>query len=256
MATFSELQTRVQHAIIDLPASTVAQVPVFVNSALKTLQRKHNFKAMEAETAVLNTTLATRVLAAVPANFKELRGLPYMITQLGSVIELLNPANRVAIIRELGDNRGGEASVTVLSGEPQAVLLSEPTDDLGTQNFEVYPLPDANSLYVTSPAGQYRIVVPYWKFFPILTGASDQNWLTVNADEYIVQQAASDGFFDDHDEERGTLWKQRAAEQWKDVLLRDKYFRLAGVRELVPSSDAAGSRLRGGPVGLGVHRGL
>ena len=256
MATFLELQTAVSGIIIDTPATTLAQIPTFIREAVRKLQTKHNFKVMEEETSVLVTATATRVLSATPSDFKEFRGLPYEIMADGTVRELMNPANRVAVLREYGDTRGGEADTEVMSGPPKAVLLSEPTDELGTTNLEVYPLPDGLSLYANTSAGQYRIVVPYWKYLTVLSANGDTNWFTVNADEYIKYQAASEGFFHDHDEERGTFWAQKAAQQWNDILLRDKYLKLSGVRELWPSGNAAGSRLRGPDPSIRTRRGL
>jgi len=246
VATFGELQTRVGVDIIDTPANVTAHIPTLIRNAVRKLQRKHNFKIMEAETAVLVTTAATRVLAAVPADFKEPRGLPYEITADGRVRELLNPANRVAITRELGDNRGGEAVAATMIGRPEAILISEPTNVAGDRNFEVYPLSDALSLYTATFAGQYRIVVPYWKYLTALSVAGDTNWFTVNADEWLEYTAAADAFFMDHDEERGTLWTQRAVDKWNEVVNSDKQFRLAGVRSFTPNEAVGGSRLQPG----------
>jgi hypothetical protein len=134
-----------------------------------------------------------------------------------------------------------------MSGPPSVILRGEPTDELGATNFEVYPLPDGLSLYSNTDAGEYRIVIPYWKYLTVLSAGGDQNWFTNNAEEYIRFDAASQAFFADHDEERGTLWKQRASEQFKDILYRDKLLRLSGFDTLVPSPDVEGSRLGSGP---------
>jgi hypothetical protein len=120
--------------------------------------------------------------------------------------------------------------------------------------FEVYPLPDGLSLYANSSAGEYRIRVPYWKFLPALTG-SGTNWFTANAEEWIVFEATSDGFFMDHDEQRGTLWAQRASAKWADVLLADKRLRLSPVTHLVPNPNAGGSRMIYGRGTFGGRRG-
>ena len=252
MATFAELQTRAQHIVIDLPTSVTAQVPTLVKEAVRSLQRDHNFKVMEAESSLLSTATATRVLSAVPSDFKELRGLPYEIMADGTVRELLNPANRVAIIREWGTTAGGEAETDLHNGNPQAILIGEPTSEAGAMNFEVYPLPDGQSLYAN---GQYRIVVPYWKYLTALSASADTNWFTTNAEQWIVWKAASEGFFLDWDEERATFWAQKAAGARKEVIDLDKKFRLAGVRELVPIFDAAGPRLRLGPASVSRYSG-
>ncbi len=256
MATFLELQNAVAGIIIDTPATTLAQVPTFVKEAVRQLQTLHNFKVMEAETSIFVTATGTRTLGAVPSNFKQFRGKPYEILADGTVRELMNAADRAAVLREFGDTRGGEADTEVMSGPPAVVLRSEPSDDLGTTVFEIYPLPDGLSLYADTSAGEYRVVVPYWKYLTALSANGDQNWFTNNAEEFIKYQAAAEGFFHDHDEERGTLWTQKAQAKLKDIMLRDKILRLSGVQALVPSPDALGSRLSGPEPGIRGRRGL
>jgi hypothetical protein len=220
---------------------------VLVREAIRKLQLRHNFRVMEKETAVLTTTAQTRVLTTLPTDWKEWRGLPYMIDQNGVIRELAVAPNRAAVLREFRDSRGGEADADDIDGRPRVLLISEPTNEAGAANIEVYPYSDSLSLYTTAPAGEYRIVIPYWRYLTALSLDADTNWFTVNADEWIVRMGTSEGFFMDHDEERGTIWAQRAAEKWSDVLGRDKTQRLSFVRELVPSPDAGGPRVRFAP---------
>src|ERR1700730_7807184 len=66
--TYTELQTRVQTRIIDLPAAVQAEVPQLVNEAMYELQSRHNFKCMEAEMYAY-TQYNNRVLQqGAPAN--------------------------------------------------------------------------------------------------------------------------------------------------------------------------------------------
>ncbi len=255
MATFGEIQSAVAGIIIDTPTATVNQIPNFIRRAMRKLHWKHDFRIMEKETSVLVTTEATRVLAATPSDFMKFRGQPYEIDAGGGVRELIVAPNRVAVLRELGDTRGGESSLSTMSGPPQVILRSEPTDELGASNLEVYPLPDGLSLYANTSAGEYRIVVPYYRYLTELSVSGDTNWFTTNADEWLTYQAAAEGFFHDHDEERGALWVQKATAVFQDVLQADKLERISVVRELVPSPYAGGSRLRGTDPGRG-RRGL
>jgi hypothetical protein len=251
MATFLEIQEAVAGIIIDTPTATVNQVPNFIRRAMRKLHWKHDFRVMQKETSVLVTTVATRVLSVTPSDWMKPRGAPYEIAADGSVRELIWAPNRVAVLRELGDTRGGEADSTVHSGPPAVILQSEPTTDLGGSNLEIYPLPDGLSLYANSSAGEYRVVVPYYRFLPALSASGDTNWFTVNADEWLTYQAAAEGFFHDHDEERGTIWAQKATAVFQDVVQADKLDRVSAVRELVPSPNAGGSRLRGRDPGQG-----
>lgn len=245
MATFAELKDRVGRLIIDLPSFVQDETPRHINLALREAQLAHNFHVMEEETAVLVTSEGQRVLSTTPTDWKEIRGLPYTIAADGTVNELLWATDRAAVIRDLGTDAGGEASVTVMSGPPAAILRSEPTDIHGASNLEVWPLPDGFSTYANTSAGEYRIVVPYWKYLPALSANGDYNWFTTHphGEAFIVWQAVANGFFADWDEERGTLWTQRAAVPLQKLIQEDKRARLASQRTLVPSPDAAGSRL-------------
>lgn len=239
MATFQELQTRVQQIVIDQPTAVSSQIPTLIREAMRRLQRLHDFKVCEALSSVYQTAVGVRVLAAVPADFHKFRGLPQRIEANGKTFDLGLFPDRGSAEREYGTMAGGEAVADVLSGPPRFVLLSETSTEAGALNFEVYPLPDTRSLYTN---GNYRIRVPYWKFLTALSAPTDTNWFTVNAEEWLVWEAAGEGFFLNWDEERGTIWKQKAATKLKEVIDLDKRLRISGFNTLVPSSDALMTR--------------
>lgn len=256
MATFAELQTRVQEIIIDLPTPVLNRVPTLVNEAVRKLQTLHDFKVCEALSSVFTTTLDTRVLGAVPADFVKFRGRPHMITNQGRVIEIGVASDRPAVEREFGSTAGGEFVAGTLRGRPRVLLQSENTDEAGASNFEVYPLPDGLSLYTTAPAGEYRIRVPYWKFLTVLSGSGDQNWFTNNAEEWIVHKAASRGFVLDWDEAKAAVQQGLAQNEWVEIKRRDKLMRVGALRELRVSPDARGPRVDGGDTGNGWGSGV
>lgn len=243
MATFGEMQTRVQQIIIDCPTTVTAHIPSFIKEATRRLQTLHNFQVCKALSSVYTTTEGTRVLGALPSNWIRIRGNPYEIHVDGQVREFAFSLDRADVEREYGSDAGGQASTDILSGPPRVILQSESTADSGAANLELYPLPDGNSLYEAPNAGEYRIRIPYWKFLTELSAAGDTNWFTVHANEWIVWMAAAEGFFSDHDEERGTLWTQKAMGKWQEIVKRDKLEQVAMVTHLVPSSDVLGSRL-------------
>ena len=236
MATFTQIQDRVKRRVIDLPASVTTEVPALINEAMRRLQRKHNFKVMETETAILTTTIALRTLstAAVPSNFKEMRGSPYLITESGGFKDLLHPDQRASAMREYS------VSDVNAEGEPRLIVDGEPSD-LNVRNWAVYPFPDGNSDFAN---GEYRIVIPYWRYLPILVINSDANWFTADAEEYLVYRATAEAFALNWDEERMAIWTQKAADERVEVIKTDKKTRLAGVDTLVPHLDVHGSRLR------------
>lgn len=235
MATFAQLQTRVTEIVIDTPTAITSQVPTLIRESVRRLTRLHDFKVCEATTEVFETSLETRVLGAVPSNFYKWRGKPYLISEQGRVRELGTFPDRASAMRVYGTEDGGEADPTDLSGPPKFLSLSEPSDELGTMNFELWPLPDEESLFTD---GNYRIAVPYYKYLTALSGNSDTNWFTNNAEQWLAWDAASQAFFLNWDEQRALTWAQNAAKAYKEVIDADKKLRFSEVTELTPSSDA------------------
>lgn len=245
MPTFQTFQDRVTRRVIDLPAAVTAEVPDLINKALRTLQEFHNFRVMETETAQLTTTVATRPLsAAVPTNFKEFRGRPYLVKNDGGTRDLLLAANRNAVLDAFPLNDPND------KGEPKLVLDPEPIDDAGARTLEVFPFPDGLSDW---SGGEYRVVVPYWRYVTALAAGTDENWFTTNAEWYLTFQATAEAFFLDWDEARGQLWAARAGEfapdgravgEFSRVLKQDKLARLGGVRQLSFTLDVFGAQIR------------
>lgn len=246
MPTYSGLQQEVAASIIDTPTAVQSLIPTYINRALRDLQIAHNFKIMEAITDVTVTAEATRVLMATPSDFKEFRGRPYQITHDGRISHLGYATSRADVAKWFGTDEGGEAEDSYIDGPPSIILRSEPTDTAGATNLEIWPLSDGASQYSD---GEYRIRCPYWKFLPVLSAAGDTNWFTNNADQFLVEQAASYGFFQDHDEERATIWAQRASASKREVIRRSKYEKLGGNETLLPNHDVFGS-----PINFGDRR--
>ncbi len=237
MATFLQIQTRVKRRVIDLPAAVVTEVPDLINEAMVTLQTEHNFKVMEATTAQLTTTIATRALsvAAVPSDFKEIRGKPYLVDNTGRHIDLIFSSHKADVEREFSVSDADDI------GEPKVILDPEFTDDDGTRSWQVYPFPDGLSDFT---GGEYRVIIPYWKYVAALSADGDTNWFTVNALDYLIREATSEAFALDWDEERMAVWAQRSSVKKREVINRDKLTRVAGLDVLKPRADVNASRLR------------
>lgn len=222
MATYLELQTRVQRLVIDLPAAVTTEVPTLINEVIKAIQDEHNFRVMEALSADNLTTLSTRVLMAVPSNFKELRDDPYVTPELGKYKHITVAADRSAVLEEY---------TATDTGEPKVLLRSEPSDELGASNWEVWPLPDGNSDY---DDGEYRVSIPYWRYLTELSADGDTNWFTVKAEEYIIEAAAARAFGLDWDAENMGAHLQLADMHKRRIIKADKMLRAAAVTTLVP----------------------
>lgn len=196
MATFQELQDRVENRVIDLPAAVTGEIPTLVNSAIRSLEQKYNYRAMES-TLAATTTENEQVLVARPNNWKAARGRPYV--RRGQDGELGDwPIDWALTFNAVIERWNREDPLTV--GEPSVVFENE-------DNFEVYPLPDALSDWTD---GDHRVVIPYWKYLTDLSAGSDTNWFTVNAEEYIVARAAAEAFFINQDGKWGAFWLIRA----------------------------------------------
>jgi hypothetical protein len=226
MATYSELQTQIERRVIDLPSAVTAEVPNLINRIIRELQKNHNFKVMEAEHAV-STTAESQSLGSVPSDFKEFRDFPYYREEVGRFRRMTIAAAKDGP----GEYFGAEDE-----GYPMVLLDGLPSDVAGARTWTVYPIPDGNSDF---DDGEYRIVVPYWKYLPALSADGDTNWFTVNGEAYIVDQVTSEAFFLDWDEQRAAVWAQKAAPFKNDLIKTDKLYRLSGVTELVPHFEGA-----------------
>lgn len=235
MTDFITIQTRVTRRVIDLPAAVAAEVPTLVNEAIKELQEGHNFKVMEAATAQLLTTAGTHALAAVPPDYKEARGKPYEVLFDGSTRDMIHAANIQSVLDVFTLNDLNDI------GAPEVILDPEPEDIENVRSFEVYPFPDSNSDWGD---GEYRVVIPYWKFLPDLVNDGDTNWFTSNAEKWITFRATAEAFVLDWDEERSIFWDARATAERIKVTNRDKLFRLGGVGTLTPHKDVNTPKLR------------
>lgn len=226
MATFANMKTEVLTLVIDTPTAVQTLVGSFVNRAHRKLQVKHNFKVMESEVSfTTNTAQAdTRVLGARPSDWKMPRGNPYYIESLGGFMELSYAPSKGEALARYGNDPDLDY------GSPRVIV----EDDL-PQEFDVYPFPDGLSDYSD---GEYRITIPYWKFLSPLVSDNDEDWLTTNAEQYIIYQAVAEAFYANEDEQRAQIWERRAKPEFDDVVKQDKYRRLGEVQSLVPHLGA------------------
>lgn len=268
---FSQLIAEVESNIIDLPTAVQANVPTYINRALKLMMDLHNFNCMRMELGANNTLYTNPVTTSVPpasmtphvigsvsgpegtgtlaTNWKEPRENPYYMRAMGSDCEFVYAPNRQYAYREWDPQDPNS------KGPPRGLLLSDPLDINNTRNLEVYPYSDSNSDWTTSPAGEYRVHVPYWGYLPLLVNPSDTNWFTVNADRFLIYAATSEGFLADWDEQRASVWGGRAMQDsynaagrlmipsaYRQAIINDTSKSYAPVRTLTPRRDVFGPR--------------
>lgn len=227
MGTFLDIQTRVKRRLIDLPSQVLAEVPQLVNEAVRHLETQHNFKVMESRLANILTTANTHTLpTAAPADLKEWRVYPTYRTNLGVQRPIIWASDIQAPNITYSDTT---------FGYPQVLLDAEP-DNTGARPLFVWPFPDGLSDY---PDGEYRLFLPYYRYLPTLVADADTNWFTVNAEEFIINQATSQGFMLDWDEQRASYWQAQAQQYKKEIIQRDKLLRLSGVNTWTPHWEGA-----------------
>lgn len=231
--TFLDLQNRVKTRVIDLPSAVEAEVPALVKFAHRDLQRRHNFRVMRAVSGEHVTTEDTRVLAAIPSDFKEFRSKPYYVPDVGDPVPITPAVEEEEVLfAGFGEDE---------DGAPRFITQGLPDID-GVANFEVWPLPDGSSDHND---GEYRIFIPYYRFLPALSADADTDWLTDNGEDYIIMRATAEAFSIDWDEERMAIWKARADEEFLRVVAQDKHEQVAGVETLaIHTRGARQPRLR------------
>lgn len=223
MGTYIDLQNEVNTLLIDTPQAVQTLVPKFVNRAIRKLQVKHNFKVMESN-VVGTTTFGSRVIVARPTDWKSPRGNPYYIQEIGKPREIYWISSEAEAVARYGNN------VDLDYGDPRALF----EDDLSAE-FNAYPYPDGLSDYAD---GEYRLIIPYWKYLGLLIADNDTNWFTDNAEQWVIYQSVAEGFYANEDEARAEKWEIRAAKEYKDVVAVDKDRRISETTSLVPHLGA------------------
>ena len=237
---FATIKTEVEDWVLDLPTGLQVKVGTFANEAIKAAAKRYNFRFMEGKVATspLSTTDQQRLLVVKPSDWKENRGLPYEIHQDGTTDELDWAGSKSNMVRTHYAEQLPSESNTTPADEGHPRYLEETADDIN-----VWPLPDNDS---TWDNGLYRIVVPYWKYPATLVGDNDTNFLTENAEFYVIWKALSIAFGFNRDEERMTFWEKKAERQFKIIERQDKLSKLPDRMTLRVSKDVYAGRSRRG----------
>ena len=234
--TITNIVTRVQRRVIDLPAAITAETETLVNDAMRLVQEKHNFRVMEAEVQA-TTANQTRKLADVPIDWKEKRDKPF--TRDGNngtlgTTEMAWGVTRTDLLKDFDF----EANTSATGGSPDVILEAVwAIDNDIPGELQVYPLPDANSLWSD---GNYRVVMPYWRYLPALT-AGQANWFTRNAEKYLLNQAVAEAHWLNWDEQRASLWEAKAQAELIPLIRADKRSKITRTDTFTPRRDVNAS---------------
>lgn len=232
---FGTVQSHVQSWLLDLPSDATQRIPAWINEAIKDAAKRYNFKFMR-QTTNFVTVYHQALLGTKPTDWKEARDLPYTIGQDGKTTEF----NYIAdsdLVRTYALQLPQETSTADVDDGPPR-YLQETSDSL-----YVWPLPDNQSGWIN---GLYRITVPYWGYPATLAASSDHNYLTDNAEWYVVFKAVAYGFKWNRDEERGKFFDSEAEPHYKRIERLDKLSKLPDRLTLGVNRDVYATRQRAG----------
>ena len=231
--TFLELKTSVKRYIIDNAVSVDAEIDDVVNEALRAIYDRQNFKVYERKTSLMETTNITRKLADVPSDFKQPRGRPYIVDNLGNIKKLW-----WAPSEEEMEKKFTESDTTTDKGQPEFILIySKPAATSAPYfEFHLFPFPDQTSDYAN---GNWRIICPYWAYPPVLTADGDTNFILNEYPLAIRFQCIAQLFWLLWDQENAATWEVKADTEIKKAKRADKKKQFASGQDRV-------LRIRGG----------
>ncbi len=218
MANLSDIRTKVLRRVVDAGTAVETEVDDLINLAMREIQKRHNFKFMEA-TETFTTVEDTRSLGSLPTRWKSWRGTPWTnITDSEGQRWYVNTVERQEeIYPHFSD---------IDEGPPGLLLQVVPEDGVdGATTISVWPLPD----------DEYIITVPFWRYLPDLANDGDSNWLTDNAEEFLIWRATAEAFDIDWDDEKLTKYLTKAEAKAREVIKTDKIARVAGLDTWVPN---------------------
>ena len=217
MRSFSELQESVRRRIVDVTDGIEAEIPSLVNAAIQDAQRRNNFNAMRASRDYLLSDGQAGV--ARPERIKQLRGAPIVAYDTDTNYEM-----RVLDFNEFTTQETGIYN----PGPPRYLII---TDGDRAAEWIVHPTPDGQGRFTDDA---YRVRIFFWRYFAPLTGAADTNWLTDNADEYIIAEATARAFLMNWEEERAAVSRQEADRKLATVVKEDRRAIASGTATMVP----------------------
>jgi hypothetical protein len=229
--TYDEIVQTVEAILQDLPDDTVALIPYFVQEGQRRIEDSHGFLIMESS-ETFDALEDAAVLAAKPANWRSKMDDPSLIDGFGRDTRMRWISQSKDIVDEFDHDD------PLMVGKPEALL--ETGDAL-----IVYPRPDAlspvGSVYAD---GIWRIRVPYWARQATLGGEIQQNWWTSNADRYLINHAASQGFLMNRDYPEFSRWEGETLLEKRRLVNFDKRARIPRQLALKPAYPIFGSSTR------------
>ena len=229
---FATIKTEVASWLLDLPSGASSRIGDWVNEAIRQAAERHNFLGMQ-DGGTYSTTNEDRTLTEKPANWKELRGDPFLIHQDGTTTPLTFTPSISDLLTRYGAQLPAEGNTTPADiGTPRYLIE-------GSTHLFVYPIPDDESDWDN---GLYRIEVRHWALPATLVQDTDENFLTVDCPYYCIFKAASLGFRWNKDRDSATEFEVEAEKQFKSFRRRDRMGRVPD-RLTIPIYKGANGRI-------------
>jgi hypothetical protein len=233
MATFLDIKTRVLRRLIDAPPAITAEIGELVNDALREVQDRFNFPWMRT-TVSFTTAAGTHTLGATPTDLKCFRERPYWIENTQGRVHKFPPVRA----KEPALNDATDQQI----GPPRALVQDVQAAATGTSSLLVYPLSDSASDYTD---GQYRIVVPYYKYLSEFSSDGDSNVATLDRRlvRFMVDWATKLGHEMNWDAPKAEQWATLAEKEWIKIKGKEGEVALMGLDVLVPHQGADDPRM-------------
>lgn len=208
MSTFAELKTQFEVWMIDNNTQLTGETANLIKKGHREVQKRHNFKVMEATSSAYSVTSLTRKLTTVPSDWKEKRARPW-VTDTNGNTKLIDwiPSEEQAVLL-YDDNTTSDI------GEPEYLLEVATSAGSTLNDIHVYPYP--------SSAVTDTITIPYWRYLPELSGDSDTDFITQNLEWVVLFHALSIGFRLNQDNEQATTYAVMAEAEFKKERNLDK----------------------------------
>ena len=194
MATLAEIRVRVLTLIIDDNAEVTSEIDGFVRKAQAEAEDRRGLNVFHAFTSYQFGILT--FLHTKPADWNGIR-LPVYHAEEDGTATFLDTITQETII------------------DTSSTASGKPTGWLDYSDTEILTWPPADALGWFG--GLYDIRVLYWKRLDTLTADGDSNWLTTEAEDYMVWRAGSLAFEFNRDFEQSELYRQKAAAEYARI---------------------------------------
>lgn len=192
MAEQSEITDRVESLIIDTNTAVLAEIDGLLNKAQVDAEDRRGLRIFEAAVThtLTNGTSYTggEGLAArfdVPSDWNGIQRDPFVDNNDGTYTPM--SAITMSEFFSMGHDSTNDL------GKPKYWFLQNEDTTAFPMQACYYPEPDNEGPFGSDPY-DYHVIMPYWRRLATLTADDDENWLSINAEDYLVWKTAAYAF--------------------------------------------------------------